>query len=218
MSRKSSDIRIPSGEPNPAAPDTGEAAPADGALLGRIGEGDREAFAIFYDRHAPAVFGFVRRLMGQAREADDVLQETFWQVWRQAERYSPDRGGPRTWLLLIARSRAIDQLRRLRSRGKVETPMTARAREAAKETEPDDDDGVAPPEGAIEAALDTLPDEQRQAIEQAFFGGLTHKEVAERLGDPLGTVKTRIRLGMGKLRESLQRAERRGKGRGSGAS
>lgn len=171
----------------------------DQVLLARIAGGDRGAFAALYDRYAARTYGLVLKLMRNAREAEDVLQETFWHVWTKAEQFDARRGTPLAWLILIARSRCLDHLRRS-SRNRVlerdfEESMAL-------------DDIAADVQRSENAqrtakALASLPEEQRKAIQLAFFGGLTHQEIAERENIALGTIKTRIRLGMNKLRELL---------------
>jgi RNA polymerase sigma-70 factor (ECF subfamily) len=171
---------------------------SDAELMQAIAANDAAAFAAFYDRHAPRVLGVLRRLLGQPGDAEDALQEAFWQVWERAERFDPGRSSPLVWLLLIARSRALDLLRR---RGG-ERPIAAIAEPAG-----DADPGL-PVERSedrqrVRRALAAIPGEQRHAIDLAFFGGLTHDQIARRLGLPLGTVKTRIRLGLRRLRDLL---------------
>ena len=179
---------------------------ADTDLLRRVAGGDREAFGRLFDRHAPGVLGLLVRLVKRRAEAEELLQEVFLQAWRQAATYRPAGASPRSWLLMIARSRAIDRIRAGRSR---EDRETASARAALLDGHRSDPPvGLARLEGEerrrrVVAALAVLPEEQRRAIELAFFDGLTHREVAERLGQPLGTVKSRILLGMKKLRQEL---------------
>jgi RNA polymerase sigma-70 factor (ECF subfamily) len=181
----------------------------DVRLLRRTAAGDREAFAELYDRHGSAVFGLLVRLVGHRGEAEELLQEVFLEVWRRAASYDPARAAPRSWLLLVARSRAIDGLRSRRARER---------RESATETMAGarlDGQPVTLPVGLsrleveerrhrVGAALGRLPAEQREPIELAFFAGLTHTTIAERLAQPLGTVKSRILLGMRKLRHDLE--------------
>lgn len=179
-----------------------ECQPDDSALVHRVASGDGKAFAHLYDRHSPQVFGLLVRMIGRRAEAEEMLQEVFLQVWREARRYRSGGATARGWILMIARSRAID---RLRSRS---------ARERREEAEPPApaDLGPSGPERLerrerrerVERALAALPAEQRRAIECAFFEGLSHREAAEHLGEPLGTVKSRILLGMRKLREGLE--------------
>jgi RNA polymerase sigma-70 factor (ECF subfamily) len=171
----------------------------DSQLLRRVAAGDKDAFAAFYDRHAPVVLGLLRRLLHQPGDADDVLQETFWQVWRQASTFDPARGAALGWVLMIARSRALDHLRRQRATaalGDASEPLSFAEAAAALER----DEASA----HLRAALACLPDEQRSALRLAFYGGLTHAEVARRQGIPLGTAKTRIRLAMCRLRDLLR--------------
>jgi RNA polymerase sigma-70 factor (ECF subfamily) len=180
----------------------------DLALVRRVAHGDGAAFAALYDRYAPQAFGLLRRMLRRHAEAEELLQEAFLQVWRDADRYQPHGASPRGWILMIARSRAIDRLRSSAARERREA--------AVVENDPPSPAGVGPsgPERVEErerrtrvaAALASLPPEQREAIECAFFEGLTHREAAARLGAPLGTVKSRILLGMRKLREALEPA------------
>lgn len=171
-------------------------------LLGRAAAGDRDAFARLFDRHGSVALGLLTRMLGERASAEEVLQETFLQVWQQARRYEPRLARPRAWILMIARSRALDRLRSQSARERREEVV------ARWETASSGPVGIRNLEQeerrrAVAAALDALPAEQRQAIELAFFGGLTHTQIAERLAAPLGTVKSRILLGMNKLRQSL---------------
>ncbi len=172
-------------------------------LVSRVALNDREAFALLYDRYAPLVFKLALRIVGDRAEAEDILQEAFLQVWRTAASYDVRRGQPSTWLVTIARSRAID---RLRSREQwrqrhgmpgVQFGKPGGANDLRQE--------MSEREGAaiVRSAVDSLPEEQRQAIELAYFDGLTQSEIARKLQKPVGTVKTRIRLGMMKLRDML---------------
>jgi RNA polymerase sigma-70 factor (ECF subfamily) len=170
----------------------------DVELVHAMADGDRDSFAALYDRHAPRVFALLMRWLGQRADAEDVLQETFWQVWEQAGRYDPMRAPPGGWVYLIARSRAMDVLRRRRPEA------TGRPGcEPVTITDP----GAAAEHGEasmnIGKALGALPEEQRVAVHLAFFDGMTHEQVARRQSIPLGTAKTRIRLGMQRLREIL---------------
>ena len=171
-------------------------------LLQQIAGSDREAFRRFYDRYATLVFTFALRLLGSRADAEDLLQELFLQVWRQAQSYSPERGSPEMWLLTMTRSRAIDKLRSMRRRG-----MSTLSPDALSRLEVEDP--VAPPTQASEAKLTLqgvlakLPETQRIVLGLAYFDGLTQSEIAAHLGEPLGTVKTRMRAGLERLRGFL---------------
>ncbi|MBI4719452.1 MAG: sigma-70 family RNA polymerase sigma factor [Planctomycetes bacterium] len=175
--------------------------PADHELLLRVGHGDKASFAEFYDRYSARIYGLIVRMVGRTPEADDILQESFWQVWQRAAAFDPSRGTPFAWLVLIARSRALDQLRRAARRDRLAACEALDRVTVANATEA----GAMRTEAQRRAttALERLPSDQKLAIQLAFYGGLTYAEIAERQGQPLGTVKTRIRLGMQKLRDIL---------------
>lgn len=163
------------------------------------------AFAAFYDRHASTVFGFLCRMLGDSTEAEDVLQETFWQIWKQGGTYDPTRGRPMAWVVQIARSRGLDRLRQVRLRVQRQAgPIEEHLEQVHAQNETDAKTIQLDTQRQVRRAMDGLPSEQQEAIILAFFGGFTHQEIAERLGAPLGTVKTRIRLGMRKLEEKLR--------------
>ena len=176
--------------------------PADLGLLERMRGGDEGALATFYDRWSDRVYSLALHLLREARDAEDIVEETFWQAWRSASRYDATRGTVGTWLLTICRSRALDRIRARRRR-----PEDAPLDDAAsfESTEPDPGAAMINNETGrmIRAALADLPLEQRQAVELAYFRGLSQTEIAEKTGQPLGTVKTRVRLAMAKLREKL---------------
>jgi RNA polymerase sigma-70 factor (ECF subfamily) len=162
-------------------------------LLQRLARGDRAALGDLYDLYAGLVHGLALRVLRDASEAEDVVQEVFMQVWRQAGRYDPVRGRPEAWVCTMARTRALDRLRQRASR-----------REDPSEAAPPRSEVPVPETAlAVRAALGALSDEQRKAVELAYFDGLTQTEIARRLGEPLGTIKTRIRTGMMRLREAL---------------
>jgi len=171
-------------------------------LVRDIGRGDRAAFGSFYDRFAPLVFSFAMRLVQERSTAEDLLQEVFLQIWREAEKYSPERGTPEAWIITITRSRAIDKLRSIRRRDKSFVPMEA---PSGKEYDREVESGAAASEVRImvNSALAQLPESQRKVMELAYFDGLTQSEIADRLKEPLGTVKTRMRAALGRLRELL---------------
>lgn len=172
----------------------------DEALLNRIAAADAGAFAALYDRYAARVLGVLLKLLRNRAEAEDVLQEAFLQIWARAGQYDKTRASPLVWLLLIARSRAMDHLRRNRRQANAVAEFEFEAEAAPTE---DVTSEIELHESAQRAreALARLPEEQRGAINLAFYGGLTHEQIAERQAVPLGTVKTRIRLGMRRLRE-----------------
>ena len=172
------------------------------ALLRQMASGDADAFGRFYERYASLVFTFALRLLGARSDAEDLLQEVFLQVWRQAQSYSPERGSPEAWLITMTRSRAIDKLRSIRRRDI--SPLSPDQPPRLEGGTP-----VVPPTQASEAKLTVqgvltkLPEAQRTVLELAYFDGLTQSEIAARLGEPLGTVKTRIRAGLERLRGFL---------------
>ena len=159
--------------------------------------------AELYDRHARPIYSLALRILGDTTEAEDIVQEVFSQAWKQAARYNASRGAVAAWLMTLARSRAIDRLRAKRARpGDVSDERVA---DQLVDAGPPADLLVLSSEqvARVRAALDELPLLQRAAIELAYYEGLTHAEIADRLEQPLGTVKTRIRLAMLKLRDVL---------------
>jgi RNA polymerase sigma-70 factor (ECF subfamily) len=178
---------------------------SDEALLAAIGNKDRGALEIFYERHKVVAYSIAVRILGNTADAEDVLQDVFLNVWRSAATFRVDRGNPRSWLLSLVHHRSIDRLR-----GRQRRPVTV-----AMETEmdlPDNTDvwrDVAQnlTRQQVGAALEGLPADQREAIELAYFKGYTHQQIAELTAVPLGTVKGRMRLGLHKLRGLLQSPE-----------
>lgn len=173
----------------------------DVSVVRQIAGGDESALATLYDRWAQPVYSVVAHLLKDADGAEDVVEETFWQVWQRASSYDASRGTVRTWILTIARSRALDRLRtRKRSREDVATDLGI-----IRDPAPDPSQDVENEERRhlVYAALQDLPDDQRRALDLAYFRGLSQSEIAELLGEPLGTIKTRMRLGMQKLRDRL---------------
>lgn len=169
--------------------------------------GDQRAAALVYDQHSALVFGIALRMMGQQSDAEEVTLEVFAQVWRDAARYDASRATVVGWLTTITRTRALDAIRAQRRRERLVSEASTMLDEPAAMSEAPVAPDVAVDEGeratAVASALEELPPAQRRAIELAFFEGLSHPEVAARLAEPLGTVKTRIRLGMHKLRTLL---------------
>ena len=171
-------------------------------LLKRIGQGDRKSFEQFYDRFSRVLFTVAYRLLGNQEAAEDVLQEVFVQIWEKASRYDPARGKPLTWAMTLTRYRAIDYLRSLRRRGQLHEDAKQEAQGEEKLADRSSFVAVAAGEqhAFVREAIAKLSEEQREVIELAFFGSLTQTEIAERLNQPLGTVKARIRRGLIKLR------------------
>jgi RNA polymerase sigma-70 factor, ECF subfamily len=170
-------------------------------LLQAIAARDEQALARLYDRYRLILFGLTMRILNSRPEAEDVLQEVFLQVWRRASDFDPQRGKPFTWLVTLTRSRAIDRLRQLGARN--------RLAESASEVLPEQSsDAVtdtlhAEQREIVMSALAQLPEEQKRVLLLAYYEGLTQSEIAEKLATPLGTIKTRMRTGMMKLRELL---------------
>ena len=173
-------------------------------LITRIAAGDRDAFSRFYDLLAPIAFGLIRRVLRDPEAAADVLQEVFWQVWREAPLYDPGRGSPEAWLVMRAKTRAIDRLRSIRRRDRTFVAPVDESVAQSNDGPAENPAAVAEDRGLVQTALAQLPEPQRRVIELAFFEGLTQSEIASRLGEPLGTVKTRARLGLERLRGALR--------------
>jgi RNA polymerase sigma-70 factor (ECF subfamily) len=190
------------------APET-TPAEIDRRLLDGVAAGDADALAALFDRHGAVVLGVLTRMLGRGGEADEVLQEVFLWLWAHPRRYDAARSSLRGWLLVIARSRALDVIRADRSRRAREEGVE-RDRPAAFEPLHVSDIEQRERQRRLRAALVTLPAEQRRCIELAFFGGLSHTQIAARLEQPLGTVKSRIQLGMAKLRAALAPVPMRG--------
>lgn len=174
------------------------------ALIRRIATGDQGALAELYDSTSRQVYGLVLRILSDTGAAEEVTLEVFTQVWKRADSYDLSRGTPTAWLCTMARSRAIDRLRSgAQERRRAEPLESVSATAASDSVDPETSAADAERRIRVRAALDSLPVEQREAIELAYFGGYSHSEIAEQLGHPLGTVKTRIRLAMVRLRETL---------------
>lgn len=188
---------------------TAARAAVDAELVRRMRSKDERALGTFYDRWFPVVHGVVSRMLESPDDVEDVVEEAFWQAWRQAERFEVERGSVQTWLLTITRSRALDRLRaRRRLREDPLVDATASEADTSAPTPAAPSDPLADAEHAersqiVRAALADLPAEQREALELGYFGGLSQSEIAEQTGQPLGTIKTRMRLALQKLRERL---------------
>jgi RNA polymerase sigma-70 factor, ECF subfamily len=169
----------------------------DGILLNRIQRGDEAAIATLFDRYSKLVYSVALRVLRDPAAAEDVLQDIFMQVWRKPESFIATRGSLGAWLTVVARNRSIDSLRRRKPSESVEEISLASSYNVAEEAERN---------SMMERArgvITGLPPEQRKVLEMAFFDGLTHSEIAELTGDPLGTVKTRIRSALLVLRKAM---------------
>jgi RNA polymerase sigma-70 factor (ECF subfamily) len=175
-------------------------------LAQRIAGGDQDALAKLYDETNRLVYSLVYRVLGEHSTAEEVTMDVYMQVWRQAARFDAARGALLTWLLTIARSRAIDRRRASRlTQQRTEQLDLSEGQQAARSFANIEEAALLSERGrVVQAALLALPAEQREVIELGYFLGLSHREIAERLKQPLGTVKTRARLGMMKLRETLK--------------
>ena len=181
---------------------------SDEVLAARVAQGDRKAFETLYDRHASMVLGITLQITGERAVAEDIVQATFWRLWQSADTYQPERGPFTAWLFRIARNLAIDAYRRHSIRPKAITDENNV--ESLVDGIPDPDMDV--PEQAqanlmaqqARTALKSLPSEQRQVIELAYFSGMTRQETAKVTGQPVGTIHTRARLGLQKFREALE--------------
>ena len=173
----------------------------DAELLKRVAEGDETAFSQLYDRFSAPLYSLVRQMTNNDAEADDALSEGFTQIWRRAATYDPDRSAAFTWAVMLVRNKTID---RLRVRQRVAKVRDGVAAELSPADDVDAQSMLAPHlrERAllVREAVNQLPEDQRTPLEMNFFDGLTHDEIAERLAEPLGTIKARIRRGMQKLR------------------
>jgi RNA polymerase sigma-70 factor (ECF subfamily) len=178
----------------------------DQEMIARIGRRDQSAFSAFYDRMSGPLYSLAMKMLGDPAEAQDALQDVFLQIWSRASTYDPEQSSVFSWTVLLTRSRVIDRLRARGRRSRVvvasseDTPTAddASTVESAADTAEKKDEAA-----RVRYVLNNLPAEQREAIELAFFEHLSHHEIAAQLGQPLGTVKARIRRGLLKLRERL---------------
>jgi RNA polymerase sigma-70 factor (ECF subfamily) len=165
-------------------------------LIHRMAEGDAEAFAGFYDRYSPLIYPLVLRILPDPTDAAECLEDVFWESRQRARTYDAERATPDAWLVTRARERAIERMRTARRRREAAPLGTPRAR-SAEATAPLD-------RSVLVRAFERLPDPQREALELAYYGGLTQTEITARLKQPLGTVKTRLRLALDRLREMVK--------------
>ncbi len=172
-------------------------------LIRRIAAGDHDALGRLYDATSTLVYSLALRIVGNAATAEEVTLDVYTQVWRRAEQYDAGRGSPSSWLIMITRSRAIDRVRASASSHQRVVSLEA-AEEPTSATTLEESSVLHERRRLVRAAFRVLPQEQRQVLELAYFSELSHRAIADQLGLPPGTVKTRIRLGMVKLRESLR--------------
>lgn len=187
--------------------DSRESTSIDADLLTLVAKGDRRAFGQLYDRSSQVLFTLSLKILGDREEAEDLLQEVYTEVWRKSVRYDERRGSPMAWLVMLTRSRGIDRIRARTSRGHGMTESIEDAPIAdtqGHDPTPFDQRADAEVRAFVMKALIELPAAQRQALELSYYEGLSHSEIAERLREPVGTIKTRIKLGMSKLKTALQ--------------
>lgn len=182
----------------------------DRALLGSIAQGDEEAFRHLFGRHGPAATALARRVVRQPHLAEEIVQEAFLGLWRDPQGYDAERGSVRAWLFGMVHHRAVDLVRREEAQRRRADEMVAGVRDETADHADDVVEGVARPHERrlVRAALDELPAEQREVLELMYFDGLSQSQIAERTGQPLGTVKSRALLGMRRLRGALEGLER----------
>lgn len=189
-----------------AMPDADPAALDDVELLREAARGDLAAISIIYDRFAGLLLSMAEKILTDRAMAEDLVHDVFLEVWRHAASYDPARGSVRTWMLVRLRSRALDRMRSARSRREVgsdDSEPTSALSDLDRE-----DPSLEPDRKSIRRALAELPAEQRQVLELAYFHGLTSSEIAERMGSPLGTVKSRTAAAIAKLRSVMERGTR----------
>jgi len=173
------------------------------ALIRRVADGDQSALTTLYDTTSRLVFGLILRILSDRAVAEEVLLDVYSQAWRQAGLYNDQRGTPLAWLMTIARSRALDRLRSGWQESQRKEPLEAASDARTTLASPEEATVMSERQQFVRSALSMLSPEQREVIELAYYSGLSHSEIAAKLGQPLGTVKTRTRLGMMKLREML---------------
>lgn len=179
----------------------------DEALIADLGRGDAEALGLLYDRYRRLAMAVAYRILEDTAAAEDCLQDAFLQVWRNHASFHPERGSVKSWLLTIVRNAAIDRHRGREGRARQDRPIDEVEYLLGENDDPHERAMESLQAEQIQAVIEHLPPEQREAITLAFFNGLTHQEIAERTGAPLGTVKGRMRLGLRKMRQELIEAE-----------
>jgi RNA polymerase sigma-70 factor, ECF subfamily len=176
---------------------------ADEELMGLVRDGEVQAFEVIFDRHAPAAFSLAYRMCGRRAAAEDIVQDAFLSLWRSGSGYDPRRGSVRSWVLSVVHNRAIDAFRRQGSRDRRDISDEGIAERLPAPDATDAEVERRDDARQVRTALDELPSDQRRVIELAYFGGLTHNQIAEMLDLPPGTVKGRMRLGLTKMRYVL---------------
>jgi RNA polymerase sigma-70 factor (ECF subfamily) len=192
----------------PPTPPPDERQQEDDRLLRRVAQGDRDAFAALYDRFSRPLYATALRVVNDAAEAQDIVHDTFVTLWEKAATFETGRGTAFAWAMTLVRNRAIDRVRMRRRRAELLTasaPADLGYDENSSGPVADDSAALGDEATAVRAAVATLPPDQKRALELAFFSGLTQQQIAEKLSEPLGTVKARIRRGLLKLRDSLAR-------------
>jgi RNA polymerase sigma-70 factor, ECF subfamily len=180
---------------------------SDEELLALVLRRQEAALGAIYDRYIRLVYAVALRITGDRETAEEVVQDVFQNVWQAASSFQPGAGSFSAWLLGITRHRAIDATRSKRERGRAREQPLDEVRSSGDESSLDREVGQRLLRDTVQTALGTLPPNQRQTIELAYYGGLTRAEIAERLNEPLGTIKTRMRLGLSKLRDLLHQAD-----------
>jgi RNA polymerase sigma-70 factor (ECF subfamily) len=176
----------------------------DRALLDAVARREQDAFEHLYEKYQTMVYHLAYRILNNRESAEEVVYEVFWQVWREADRYDAQRGSMGAWLAILTRSRAIDALRARKGNPSTEDDLTERIIATDPANDPEEITSLDQRALLVRRALDSLSSAQRTALELSFFSGFSHAEIAERLGEPLGTVKTRIRSAMLTLRAQLR--------------
>jgi RNA polymerase sigma-70 factor (ECF subfamily) len=200
------EVAMPASDEVGLPPDLIEASDAD--LIGRAAQGEARALEVLYDRYSGVVFSFALRIVSDRQLAEEVLQEAFFRAWQQGGNFSAGRGSFITWLLSITHNLSIDEIRRRRRRPqKADSEEPEQVLAAVADTgagaDVEDEVWLGALRDTIGVAMQQLPPPQREAIEMAYFQGMTQREIADALGEPLGTIKTRMRLGLQKLRDAL---------------
>lgn len=172
-------------------------------LIAKAAQGDQAAFSRLYDESSPQIYGLVLRIVTDPHLAEEVTMDVYTQVWKQAKNYNPERGTPMGWLITLARTRSIDRIRSGRLERASVTQMDDALPIASDDLTPEEQSAGRQRRAIVQKALGCLSVEQREALLLAYFGGYSQSEISEKLGLPLGTVKTRMRLGMMKLRDLL---------------